>query len=91
MNNLKTPILSSTIYIVLMAISPLFGELKITFIFFLGLPFVLVWLAVRILRDGKPSGKNFEEHFYDDKELVRVKSVVPRSPFDPSNTTDQQS
>jgi hypothetical protein len=74
-----------------MALSPLFGELKITFIFFLGLPFVLVWLAVRILRDGTPSGKSFEEHFYDDKELVRVKSVVPPSPFDKATRKDQHS
>lgn len=74
MKKLKTPVLSSTIYILLMVFSPLMGNLKITFVLAFGLPFILVWLAVRVLKDGSPSGRNFEEYFYDDCEMVRVRS-----------------
>lgn len=81
MNELKNPILSSTIYVLLMVLSPLLGNLKITMILVLGLPFVMVWLVVRILKTGKPSGRNFEEYFYDDREMVRVRSNEKRDPL----------
>lgn len=81
MNDLKKHILSSTIYVLLMVLSPLLGNLKITAIMVLGLPFVLVWMVVRILKDGQPSGRDFDEYFYDDRETVRVRSNDTKDPF----------
>lgn len=66
MEQLKAPLLSATLYIVLMALTPLLGEPIIVFMMFFGLPIILIWLAVRVLRDGTPSTKSFEDQFYED-------------------------
>ena len=66
MDQLKAPLLSATLYVVLMALTPLLGEPIIVCIMFIGLPFILIWLAVRVLRDGTPSSKSFEDQFYED-------------------------
>ncbi len=32
---------------------------------FVVLPIALVWMVIRILKDGKHSGKTFDDHFYE--------------------------
>jgi hypothetical protein len=35
-------------------------------------PFLVIWMVYRVLKDGKPSGRTFAEHFYDDAEFKRI-------------------
>ena len=39
---------------------------------FLISPFLVIWMVLRVLKDGKPSGKTFSEHFYEDSEYRRI-------------------
>jgi hypothetical protein len=68
MENIKFPILFTTSYLILFALVPWFGaSLETMVILFLFSPFLIVWMVIRILKDGKPSGKKFNEgHFYED-------------------------
>jgi hypothetical protein len=36
---------------------------------FLASPFLLIWMVYVILKYGKPSGRSFDERFYDDVEV----------------------
>lgn len=34
-------------------------------------PFLFIWMVYRVLRDGKPSEKTWDEHFYEDLDYRR--------------------
>ena len=40
-------------------------------LFYLLLPLPVIWMVVRILKDGIPSSKTWEEHFYEDHPYKR--------------------
>ncbi|WP_306639782.1 hypothetical protein [Sanyastnella coralliicola] len=73
MEPVKKHILAATLYVVLMVLVPLLDVPVMLVILMIGLPFMLTWLAVRILKDGTPTENSFEDQFYDDrKDLQRV-------------------
>jgi hypothetical protein len=44
-----------------------YGDLAMTM--FLLSPVLMVWLVYTVLRYGKPSGRTFDEYFYDDVNI----------------------
>lgn len=72
MKKLVFPITFTTTVWLFYQISPLFDPtmlwLTIMQVFILVL---MVWMIVRILKDGTASEKTFEEHFYDDHDYRR--------------------
>lgn len=38
-------------------------------------PFLVIWMVYRVLKDGVPSDRTFDEYFYDDvdKQRFRIK------------------
>ncbi|HLO81651.1 MAG TPA: hypothetical protein VK166_11860 [Chitinophagaceae bacterium] len=57
-----------TVYVVLSFLS--FDRIVAT-MFFIS-PFLVIWMVYRVLKDGKPSGRNFSEYFYDDVDYRRL-------------------
>ena len=68
MEHIKFPIWFTSCCLILYALLPSFGaSLEIMLILFLFSPFLVVWMVIRVLKDGKPSDKKFDEgHFYED-------------------------
>jgi len=68
MGPVKFPILFTSAYLLVYTLLPYFGAtLELMFTLFLCSPFLVVWMVIRILKDGKPSGKKFNEgYFYED-------------------------
>jgi len=48
-----------------------FSEQMIVFMFCVS-PFLFMWMVYKVLRDGKPSEKTWEEHFYEDLDYRRA-------------------
>ena len=73
MEPVKKHILAASLYVVLMVFVPLLDVPVMLVILMIGLPFMLTWLAVRILKDGTPTENSFEDQFYADRsDLQRV-------------------
>lgn len=73
MKNIQIPILLTTFYLVLyVACLELLGAGSISLILFGFSPVILIWMVIRVLKDGVPSGKKFDDHFYDDHNYTRV-------------------
>lgn len=37
-------------------------------------PFLVIWMAIRVLKDGEESTKTFDEYFYEDYDYKRAGS-----------------
>ncbi|ULQ54766.1 hypothetical protein [Flavihumibacter fluvii] len=61
-----------TLYMLLFHASPFLGvpDEIITGLFLLS-PILVIYMAVVILKNGKPSGYSFNERFYDDWDYTR--------------------
>jgi hypothetical protein len=70
MQNIKLPILLTTIFMVTVNLIPFLGVAN-SFLAFLLLvaPAVVIWMVYRTLKDGIPSKKTFETHWYDDQSF----------------------
>jgi hypothetical protein len=72
MKQLKVPVIFVSTLVLIYAVSPKLGfSDHAVFLFFLMLPVAVIWMVYRILRDGTPSAKTWEEHFYEDHEYKR--------------------
>lgn len=73
MKKVKFPVLFSTFYLLLHSISPYLGvpESVIIASWMLS-PLLVIWMVVRVLKDGVPSDKTFDEHFYEDFSYHRL-------------------
>lgn len=72
MKQLKVPVLFVSTLVFIYAISPGLGfSDNVVFLFFLLLPIAVIWMAYRILKDGTPTTKIWEEHFYEDHAYKR--------------------
>jgi hypothetical protein len=81
MKPIKLPILLTTLYLMIHAISPYLGIPEIVIIASWAVsPVFVIWMVYRVLKDGEPSEQTFENHFYEDVKTVRVKAnpVNPR-------------
>jgi len=68
MERIKFPIFFTTMFMVAVNIIPFLGvaySIIATLLFFA--PFVVIWMVYKTLRDGTPSNKTFETHWYEDQ------------------------
>ncbi|MBL0358812.1 MAG: hypothetical protein IPP72_18965 [Chitinophagaceae bacterium] len=72
MKAIKFPILLVTLFAVLYNSLPFFGvnQQLITALFAIA-PFATLWMVYRILKDGIPTNKTWENHFYEDYDYKR--------------------
>jgi len=71
MKDIKVPVLLTTALLFLFALLPAFGVgLLVMFPFFIIVHLFTLWRVFRILMDGHPSEKKFDEgHWYDDLDF----------------------
>ena len=36
-------------------------------------PFLITWMVYKVLKDGQPSTRTFDEYFYDDVDIKRLR------------------
>jgi hypothetical protein len=72
MKQLKAPVFFVSILVLIYAISPQIGFSDSAVILFsLLLPVPVIWMVYRILKDGTPATKTWEDHFYEDHTYKR--------------------
>jgi hypothetical protein len=72
MKQLKVPVLLVSILVLIYSVSPQLGSSDNAVILFsLLLLLPVIWMVIRILKDGSPSSKTWEEHFYEDHDYKR--------------------
>jgi hypothetical protein len=72
MKQLSVPVLIVSTLVLIYALLPQLGFTdRVVLLFFLLLPPATIWMVFRILKDGTPSTKVWEEHFYEDYSYNR--------------------
>lgn len=72
MKQLKAPVFFVSILVLIYAVSPQIGFSDSAVILFsLLLPVPVIWMVYRILKEGTPTTKTWEEHFYEDHTYKR--------------------
>lgn len=72
MKQLKVPVLFVSSLVLVYAVSPQLGFSDAgILLFFLLLPPATIWMVYRILKDGTPTTKKWEERFYEDYDYKR--------------------
>ncbi|HEX4956632.1 MAG TPA: hypothetical protein VFV46_00525 [Lacibacter sp.] len=72
MKQLRIPVFFVSALVLMYAVSPQLGfSDDAVVLFFLLLPLPVIWMVVRILKDGTPSSKTWGEHFYEDHSYQR--------------------
>ena len=72
MKQLKVPVIFVSTLVLIYALSPALGfSDNVVLIFFLLLPVAVIWMVYRILKDGTPTEKTWEEYFYEDHPYKR--------------------
>lgn len=72
MKQLRIPVFFVSALVLMYAVSPQLGFSDHAVILFsLLLPVPVIWMVVRILKDGTPSSKTWDEHFYEDHAYRR--------------------
>ncbi len=72
MQKIKWPIIIVTAYLVFYNSTPIFGFSPDTVIaMYIASPVLLLWMVYKILKDGVPSERTFDEYFYDDYDYRR--------------------
>lgn len=76
MKKIKWPVLLATTYAVLYQFTPYAGlpDQAIILLFILS-PIPVLWMAYKILKNGIPSQRTFEEYFYEDTDYRRNRTV----------------
>lgn len=73
MKNIRFPVYFTTlallVYSILLLVAP--GSVMVIVIL-LASPFLIVWMVIRVLKDGVESSRSFEEYFYDDVDIKRL-------------------
>ncbi|MCU0354467.1 MAG: hypothetical protein MUD08_12135 [Cytophagales bacterium] len=69
MQGCRFPILFVTAFLVVYTLSPHLGASPLMISSaYLASPFLVIWMVVRVLKKGEPSGRTFDEgYFYDDE------------------------
>ena len=50
------------------------ANLTLLMVLFLTLNAAFIWMVIRILKDGEPSTKSFDDYFYEDREDLKRNS-----------------
>lgn len=67
MKGIRLPVYVVTVYLILYTILHLAGvSLFILMPMFSVSPFLVIWMVYKVLKNGKPSSKTFEDQFYED-------------------------
>lgn len=76
MKKIKWPITGVTVYMIFYQFTPYigFGD-EIILAMFAVSPIPITWMVYKILKDGIPSQRSFDEYFYEDSDYKR--NVVP--------------
>ncbi len=68
MKNLFLPIAATTLVLFIYLISVYSNVVfNVVFLLFVTLNILIVWMVIRILKDGEPSGRTFEDQWYEDE------------------------
>ena len=82
MQNIKIPVFLTTAVLVFYTMTPFIGvPYALISTIFLLINGMLIWMVIRVLKDGVPSGKKFEDRWYDDIPSPRPIEMV----IEPSN------
>jgi len=81
MEGVKIPVFVSTLYVIFYTISPYIGIPEGFIIaMYLFAPFVVLWLVLSILINGKDSGRKFSDgYWYDDMGPYEEKQPAPET------------
>jgi hypothetical protein len=72
MQKIKWPIAIVTTYLIIYQSAALLGFSDNTIaVMYIASPFLLLWMVYKILKDGTPSERTFDEYFYDDYDYKR--------------------
>ena len=81
MENIRIPIFLTTSVLVFYTLSPFLGvPYALISTLFLIINGMLIWMVLRILKDGVPSGQTFEETWYDDYHVNINRERVSEPP-----------
>ena len=73
MKNIRFPIYYATAYLAIYVLClETMGMNSMVLILFGLSPLVVIWMVYRVLKDGEPSEKHFEQHFYEDYAYERI-------------------
>ncbi len=68
MKNLHFPVLATTLVLLIYLVSVFTNTVfSVVFMLFMVLNGLTIWMVIRILRDGEPSGQTFDDAWYEDK------------------------
>ncbi len=67
MKNLHFPVIATTVVLFIYLISVYSSVVfSIVFLLFMILNILTIWMVIRILKDGEPSTRTFDEQWYED-------------------------
>jgi hypothetical protein len=70
MEKIKIPILITTLFMLSVNLMPFLGVAYSIILFLLSIaPLMVIWMVIRTLKDGVPSEKTFETHWYEDQAV----------------------
>ena len=72
MNKIRFPIIAVTLFMLIYNALPFLGASQDLIIaLFIISPFAVIWMVYRILKDGSPSSKTWDDYFYEDHAYRR--------------------
>lgn len=76
MQKIKWPLIVVTAYLVFYQSASFFNFSANTIIaLYISSPILLLWMVYKILKDGVPSQRSFDDYFYDDWDYRRNKPL----------------
>ena len=72
MEKIKWPVTLVTAYLLFYLLAPYLGfNDGIVILMYLFAPVAVIWMVIKILRQGIPSRRSFEDYFYEDLDEKR--------------------
>ena len=77
MKKIKWPVTLVTCFVVIYHFTPLLGfsDEAIMSLFIIA-PFLLIWMTIKILKQGVPTDKTFDDYFYEDYAYKRNRGQI---------------
>ena len=70
MKNIQFPVYFTSLVLAFYTLTPYMGvPYALVSTLFLSLNVLIVWMVVRVLKDGIPSNKTFDDSWYDDLDV----------------------
>ena len=72
MGKIKFPVVTVTFFVVIYNALPFFGASNSVILALFAIsPFPVIWMVYRILKDGTPTNKTWDDYFYEDHSYRR--------------------